>query len=237
MLIVVGIIGIIAELTIPVLVSNIQEKASVAGLSKFVSALNGAISLWKQDINCLDSSQSCLAAQGLADNDLNSFDQIAKFMKIADVQKGSKNNVDWLPAQTYDYYGNNQTGYYGAVSKMIWMNAYQLQDGTTFTIDSNTDGFEVTVDVNGKKNPNRIGKDTFMLSIGNMANKDVTYFPQQSNQPLINSTGLCGRGANCNAANTDPTVAPGACPTAYVVLYQKLPDFTALSKTVAGFLP
>lgn len=243
-LIVVGIIGIVAEMTIPTLVSSVQDQAYVAGVNKFNSALNQAVMLWKQDINCMDSATNCLVAQNLVDNDVNSFDQIAKFMKITSTEKGSKDNVAWLPDTSYNYYGNVQTGSYNTVSKDIWMNAYLLSDGTTFTVDSNEEGFEVTIDVNGKKSPNRQGKDIFIFSVGNFQKSDVSYYPMYSNDTSDNTLGLCGRintstwgAANCNPNNVNPTVGEGASPTAYVILNKKLPDFNALSKTVAGFKP
>lgn len=243
-LITLGIIGIVAEMTIPTLVSNVNDQAYVAGVNKFNSVLNQAVMLWKQDINCMDSATNCLLAQNLVDNDVNSFDQIAKFMKITSTEKGSKDNVAWLPDTSYNYYGDEQTGYYCTVSKAIWMNAYLMADGTTFTVDSNEEGFEIAVDVNGKKPPNRQGKDIFLFCIGNESKMDVTYSPMYSNDTSENTKGLCGRintstwtYTNCNPNNVNPTVGEGASPTSYVILNKKLPDFAALSKTVAGFKP
>lgn len=224
-------------MTIPTLMQNTQEKVAVAGLQKFSSTLQQAIQLWKNDIDCRDDAVTCLSQQGLADNVCSNFDQISKFMRVntktADKITGTEN---WLPVQTLDYYGNAQTGVWGAVSQYSTaICGYQLSDGTTFAMDVDPGGFDLFVDVNGKKPPNRMGKDTFPLVIGFKSGHDVYYNPSWAHA-LRNTQGLCDT-LPCDPNNVNPTVGNGANPTAYVILHGKLPDFKKLSETVAGFKP
>jgi len=236
-LITLGIIGVVAAMTIPTLVNSYQEKQYVTGLQKFNSALQQAVLLWKNDIDCTDDAYTCLTAQNLSDNTIANFDQIAKFMRISQSTSADPNTVDWLPDNILDYYGNTATSNYGNVSHFgLSSGAFLLNDGTTFSMDVDTNGFAILADVNGKKPPNRIGKDIFFLTIGKIKGKDIYYFTQWSN----NATGLCTMEASatsCDPNNVDPTVGTGASPTAYVILNNKLPDFKKLSQSVAGFKP
>lgn len=235
-LITLGIIGLIAALTIPTLINIYQERQMVTGLLKFNATLQQAVQLWKEDIGCHDDAYSCLASQGNADNDINSFNQIGQFLKIVSTATQT-NSANWLPDNTQNYYGNIETTNYGKVAHVgCGAGAFLLPDGTTFSVDIDAAGFEITVDVNGKKPPNRIGKDTFPLFIGEKSGKDIWYYKYWNS----NSTGLClyqAYGANCKPYNADPTVGFGASPTSYVILNNKLPDFYALSQTVSGFNP
>lgn len=238
-LITLGVIGVVAALAVPNLIQNSQEAQWVAGLQKFNSNLQQAIQLWKEDIGCMDSAYNCLTSQNLGDNVCSNFDQIIKFMKIdQSLGFGINTNVNWLPSQTLNYYGTNQTGSFGGVSNSsVGLCRYRMQDGTAFGLDVDTDGFAVWVDTNGKKLPNRIGKDTFPLTIGfSYNNKDINYYALDSDAAR-NAQWLCSIKSNCNPNNTDPTKDNGASPTAYVILNNKIPDFKALASTVTNFKP
>lgn len=236
-LITLAIIGVVASITIPSLMQNTQNQACVSALLKFNSNLQQAILLWKQDIGCNDDAYSCLAAQNLSDNVVSNFDQISKFLKI---EKTTSSTTDrsWLPDYTYNYYGDiEDTNTFGRVSKTKYGSiGYLLTDGTTFSIDVDSAGFIITADVNGKKPPNRIGKDVFNFIIGCRKGKDIYYYNGASVNS--NSTGLCAFFIHsCDPNNIDPTVGNGANPTAYVILNQKPIDFSELSKTVSGMKP
>lgn len=166
-LIVLGIIGVVASLTISTLIQSYQEKQMVAGLQKFNSTLQQAVQLWKQDIGCNLDAYTCLLQQGLPDDKCSNFDQIEKFMKISQSAKLIKSTTEWLPAQTLNYYGDNQSNPFTGVSKSsVNSCGYLMQDGTTFAFDADPSGFGIDVDVNGRKPPNRMGKDTFPLMLG-----------------------------------------------------------------------
>lgn len=237
-LIVVGMIGIIAELTIPTVVQNVQESQIVAGLLKFNSTLNQAIQMWKQESGCYSDAYTCLGMSGFVDDSCASFEQISKYMKInskEDLKAYAMNNLSWLPYQTLNYYGEAQNGVFGGVSQSgVWQCAYSLIDGQNIAVDVNPTSLSVIVDVNGIKPPNRIGKDTFHFTVGGIRGKDIYYYPTNSN---LNFKGLCPYSVACDPSNTDPTKNNGASPTSYVILNKKLPDFAELSKTVTGFRP
>lgn len=240
-LITLGIIGIVCAMTIPTLYSNYCQRQWVAGLTKFASTLQNAVDLWKNDIGCISDAYTCIFQQSVTDNDLSAFNQISHFMNIVDTATAT-NTANWLPNDTLDYYGNVVTGVnFGKVSHTGSGNGvYLLKDGMTFSVDVNTTGFTITVDVNGAKLPNRVGKDTFPLVIGYRPGKDIYYFTYNMNYQLYNTNGLCGYKLSyitCDPDNIDPTVGNGASPTAYTMLHGQIPDFQKLSQTVSGFKP
>ncbi len=242
-LITLGIIGVVASLTIPTIVQNSQEREIVTGLMKFNSTLQSAITMWKTEVGCNSDFGTCLSFEGYADGDPNTFlKTIGKYFKVVDSAMGKTNTKDWLPPATYDYYGDKYTGNFGAVSNIgNGDGVFLLQDGTTFSIDASVTLIGFYVDVNGKKPPNRVGKDVFQFLVGARSyKKDIIYGTFYGLIDGTNSKGLCDWHhftTACETDNVNPTVGNGANPTMYVVMHQKLPDFKYLSTVVSGFKP
>lgn len=247
-LIVVGIIGIVAEMTIPTLVQDMQERQIVTGLMKFNSTLQSAITMWKTEVGCNSDFGTCLAYEGYIDNDPNAFlETIGKYFKITDKAIGSINSKNWLPPETLDYYGDKFTGSYGSVANIGNGNGvFVMQDGITFSIDyTNASGVNPAlimfyVDANGKKKPNRVGKDVFqILAGGSLSKRDIRYGSYYESS-VTNVRGLCASGSvanNCETDNVNPTIGGGANPTMYVIMHQKFPDYRYLSTVISGFRP
>jgi len=226
-LIVLGVIGVIAALTIPAVIENTQKQELVSGVIKFYSVMSQAVLSWKADIGCGDDAYSCLAGQGLPDNICSNFDQIGKFLSIIDSTGTATglSSVSWLPDTSYLYSGTQVTGNgWGGLSNDTRGCKYLLKDGMTLKLDPDITGFVIRFDINGKKPPNRVGKDIYILFIGEQAGNDV-------HADLLNNfqdAGLCGwNGANgaCVPGTIDPTINNGATPTSYVLLNKKIPDY------------
>lgn len=242
-LITLGIIGVVAAMTIPTLIQNSQNRELAAGVLKFNSNLQQAVMLWKVNEGCTSDTTNCILSMGLVNDDPSFLEQtIGPYMSIMDKASGATNTADWLPADTLNYYGQTTTTSYGKVARKGSRNSvYLLKDGMTLSFDAGTTSAAIYVDVNGKKSPNRVGKDVFQFSIGGFHGKDIYYgalFPFSSS---VNTEGLCAWGlggtTNCDTDNVDPTVGNGANPTEYVILHRELPDYGALSQTVTGFAP
>lgn len=243
-IIVLGIIGIVAEMTIPGLVASYQEQACVTGLLKFSSELQQSIQSWKTETGCDSSLQSCKAAEGFpsgnTEADWSDFlNTIAKSMKVtANAEWGDFEDTDWIPSVQYNYYGNANSTTLGIYQGASIMNGMaRLADGSIFTIyagNANSGCYELFLDVNGKKMPNRMGKDVFRMLLGctpnsYMRNNDINYCALLGNS----DGGLCDCYGTCDPNSTNPT-GRGAMPTSYVILNQKWPDFKTLSGTVGG---
>ncbi len=164
-LITLGVIGIVAAMTIPTLVQNYQEKVFVTSAKKFYSLISQAVQLAVID-------------NGLPENwDLSDPENMIKplmpYLKITDYCTSTNGKVCYNK-KTYKKNGE----YFGAgiVFGGIDYNhpAFRLSDGTnvgTYTtpgsaINSTVRG-EYIVDVNGEKEPNIYGKDIFVFYLAN----------------------------------------------------------------------
>lgn len=250
-LITLGIIGVVAALTIPTLLQNNQETQMVSGLLKFHSTLQQAILMWKQETSCYESAYRCMLAQdnGAATYYTDFVNRIGKYMQLREQHNvgGADFSYSWLPDDTANYYGTYSgaavTGGKVANHCTGTNGIFILADGTTFAMRSeNATSFEIWVDVNGKKPPNRIGKDTFRMLVGGVSwstdtqKKDINYCWIYGSGNNLNGLGLCACGGTCNPNETNPT-GDAAMPTSYVLFNKRLPDFKALSGTVGGFKP
>lgn len=235
-LVTLGIIGVVAAMTLPALIQKQEEKSNAAKLLKFATTLCQAVNKYRAETECTGNFSDCMS--GNYDSQCKNFAPIAKNMKIIDsiTRSNDLSKVAWLPDKAYNYYGAEQTGSYGGVSKITISDcAYLLSDGTIFSIDINPTNFDIIVDVNGKKRPNRVGRDIFFFKVGGDANfgtgggntgltKDVYPYPL-GNQYNVYS-GICkfnSAASKCNAENLNPTIQNGASPTAYVILTHKIP--------------
>jgi hypothetical protein len=147
---------------------------------------------------------------------------------------GGTNTKNWLPDYTLNYYGDQVSCAYGSVAHNCSRNyVYLLKDGTTLSMDYSPYFFDMTIDINGKRKPNRIGKDVFNFTVGTSTKKDITYAKYYATYSSHNAKGLTAQ----ETENTDPTQGSGANPTYYVILHKQLPDYGALAKIISGFKP
>ncbi|MDR1326843.1 MAG: type II secretion system GspH family protein [Heliobacteriaceae bacterium] len=156
-LITLGIIGIVAALTMPSLVTKYKEKETVVKLKKVYSILDNAM---KMAIN----EQGVIADQwGLVYGEPQTFvDIISPYLKIT---KNCRISAGCFASGTYHsltgqnaYFGDTATNF----SKFILSNgtsvAVWMQPTSTFL-------GTLVIDLNGKKSPNTNGKDVFWFQI------------------------------------------------------------------------
>lgn len=230
-LITLSIIGIVAAMTLPAIISRQIELENVTRLEKFLSTLAQAINQYKADSECLANISNCLP-EG-KDSDCSNFDRIASKMKITDKTRRNNTKVKpWLAEKTYNYYGEEVVGRYGGVSKVTFGDcAYLLNNGTTFSMDINPTSFNIVVDVNGPKAPNRVGRDTFFVYVGNAwgenrptgnmsYNNDIILYPGEDMTMYNAYDGICLRNKKCNPNNLDPTKENGASITSYIYIFK-----------------
>lgn len=231
-LIVLGIIGLIADMTIPTLISSTQESVAVAKVKKYYSTISQAVLMWETEENCMGDSAQCLQNYTTYDCD-NAFKGIEKRLNIVDrvYRTESRANTTWLPDKTKRLDGSDITGAWQGVSKLDptypYMCHYLLADGATMSVhmpDCKKQDAYILIDVNGMKKPNRVGKDVFPIGIGSYLNKYKTVNPYYAEDVVpTGDGGLCSTrsGTECNSDD-------GHSPTAYVLTHGKLPDLTKL---------
>lgn len=185
-LITLGIIGVVAALTIPTLINNYQKKEYVTQLKKSYSQFTEALKLMSADMYCTND----LACTGLfnydTDEDRNNFgNEIVKYIKTVKncTNLNGEGCMSNLVSSNIDGSGDRDT--------LDESGAFQFiaTDGSSYRIDSvmagnckndQSGGIEnskltevcatLTIDVNGpQKKPNNFGRDIFIFWITNKA--------------------------------------------------------------------
>lgn len=211
-LIVLGIIGIVAELTIPVLVSDYKKQVYVAQLQNMTSFLTNG---FKQII--VNSDCSDLACTGIMSNSANTVVdniQAANVFKISNVCHMFGTGCH--DQQTYRL-DNTSSGIFNTNRhSMIKFNdgsvlsIYNTSSDCTRNVGNNqysaTCNMDGYMDVNGEKPPNTLGRDIFQYYLSKYGNilpagvSDDTYM-KYWNDTVGNPTYNCvigsGRGSTC----------------------------------------
>ncbi len=172
-LITLGIIGIVAAMTLPTLIGKYQKSVVSARNKKFVSSINQAI-LTSTVYNGEPSTWTKQIAFGNPEALYNWFNQyIAQYMKI--LKDCSKNSVECIGEYKYcDLTDCRKATYLGTVGVF-----YILNDGSLISAVTgggrdennmtNTLTLHIKFDANGYTGPNQLGQDIFSyrLSINN----------------------------------------------------------------------
>ena len=233
-----------------------SEKAAVEKLISTYEQIKNATDLYLKENNCENGIASCTSrAEGENEWDyMNTekyFDGIAKHLDLADYACNNNYEKDWLsekPATLLD--GSKQTEAWEAPSKAFQdsyekANCYYLfKNGVVmhvqFPDNQKQSGFG-TLDINGKKAPNRIGKDIFPLGWGAAGNPE--HWAAKGLNPFWTEDGYAtlennGDNYNFDGVQTGPLYR-GLCriscpkcdckadihsPTYYVLENKKLPE-------------
>ena len=165
-LITIGIIGLVAAMTLPTLINNAKNKELEAAFKKQYSLLTQAINhLQSQDV-CTHTS--CLPAG------TTMYDYFSKIYKI---NKRCDNMPEGLPE--YDMWcfpkNQNDSKYTNYTKTSSYLPSAYFDNGQFYTMDGALITFEkratdskviISVDVNGRaKRPNALGHDLFMFQI------------------------------------------------------------------------
>ena len=162
-LITLGVIGVVAALTLPSVIENYREKAIVAQLKKVYATLSVANEVMVMEHG---TDYTCRLCQYDLNSSPPSFTDFKKniekeFIKNLNIARecppGGKSCF------STNAYGGINSNNYGLI---ISNTSYLLQDGTAiqFNVFDNT-SMEIVADINGKKGPNKYGIDTFHFII------------------------------------------------------------------------
>lgn len=200
-LITLGIIGVVAALTIPTVLSNYQKQQYITGLKKAYSTFNEVLAKIAADKGCLNDLK-CTGIFDTTTTQQSLGDELVKYFNVAKNCETSDNscfstNINWF----YD----------GKTGSMPWLPSnysFITADGIAFLISNFQTNCDVEpnewsnyitnnmtqvcaslyVDVNGpQKGPNFGGRDVFLFYISN--GKGALLYPSG--------------GADCATASTD----------------------------------
>ena len=185
-LITLGIIGVVAALTAPALIQNVGSAQVGPKLAKVVSTIEVA----NQNLLTQMSADTLLAAGafgGDGSNEQNYINNLGNYMKITYYDEG--NSTTKYASLVKDYTGNSLTEvtYDGILIKEAIKNIGITKDGFYCGIDINKEASDtlknafrvsgvkisssklmlgtVVIDINGKAEPNRLGKDVFVFEL------------------------------------------------------------------------
>lgn len=181
-LITLAIIGIVAALTIPSLMANYQKTQYVAGLKKAYAEITEALKLMASDHGCPDN----LKCTNLFNNNSNALgNEVKKYFKLAKDCGSTYNANDESTKCFSDTYRTKIDGsgdIYNSGEEFDGSYNFITADGFAISLTSdncdssngsgpnrnmnNICGF-ITIDVNGAKGPNNVGRDIFSYLITN----------------------------------------------------------------------
>lgn len=227
-LITLGVIGVVAAMTLPALIQKQNDKATVAKVKKMYSIINNAFNYWMIENGCDKDVSICLAQYNAYDCK-NAFSGIEKQLNI--VAKRYQNepitNISWLPDVSYGLDGSRVIRAWNGVNRISSESQcvcnYKFYDGTTMTVgmpDTHKKSVLIFFDINGKKKPNQVGKDIFPMGVGSYNSKSKTVNPYYVEDNTVDNYGLCHYrdGNECSADD-------GKSPTAYILKHDKVFKF------------
>ncbi len=201
-LITLGIIGIVAALTIPSLISSYQKQQTVNRLKLVYSQLFQGIKMSEAQ-NGFISDWNFVEGAGY-----KSFEEyILPFMKnvkVFDMKTNGSLGVTYLELS-----GQPEVGL-GMMRDLYQSKIYTLSNGTQLFLPvkaGGVGGYQIIVDINGFKAPNQFGKDVFDFVISKRGLSPAGYYStaectvpggQAPTRAFLMSTNSCTQNYACN---------------------------------------
>jgi len=167
-LITLGIIGVVASLTLPALIQNHQKRSLEVATQKFYSIMSQAVRQYMADEGVDDLRNTALSVDNYEDfaspeaiASIRNF--VTKYLKVVEECDHDANDCfaqkykNWSGEMTEAQYFPNE--YYYRLRR-----DYVLADGSIIRIGYGWP-FDIYVDVNGKKGPNRVGYDLWNMTL------------------------------------------------------------------------
>lgn len=196
-LITLGIIGVIAAITIPALITNYRKHAAETALAKSVSALTQALKLSEQDNGSISALDTTISKTDFIKQ------YIMPYMKVAEIC--DRPQKCGYPSGTNNIYSYMKGGY-GSYASPYFNGRipFMSPDGIVYTVSFHNSGSEtagnrhtIIVDINGGKLPNTFGKDVFFLYRRTDADEISTYGYDKTDAQVKRSCSKNGDGLYC----------------------------------------
>ena len=194
-LITLGIIGIVAAMTIPTLISNYKEKELVTKAKKALSQINNAVDMARAE-NSYGDNSILFNSNSSTDEVMKAF---AKYFKVQEICVASDSGCGgyYSIKAAKPFSGDGET--YSSATTTSWRPRFLTMDGVLICVQKLIDGCEqimtntkfdengmpvkdeqgnivtydslthacasILVDTNGKSEPNQLGRDAFKLII------------------------------------------------------------------------
>ena len=154
-LITLGIIGVVAAITIPGLIQNCVKKRTVAQLKESYSIVQQAIRLSEEENGEAEGWDTTLSGHNFFHKYLANYVKWQKEYTTTELNKQApRKHLDGSP-YAGTFYTNNITSH------------FSLLNGAMISVQVETNGLFIGIDVNGPSKPNRMGVDTFFFFFSN----------------------------------------------------------------------
>lgn len=147
-LITLGIIGVVAALTLPTLIQNYEEKATVTRLKKVYTTLANAVQLASFEKGMYDETTATESQEF--------WDYISPYLKLS--KDCGTGQGCWYNEKMKFLHGANG----GNINTLTMYNKAILEDGTLLQVHKNG---EIRADINGFRKPNTQGIDIFYFHV------------------------------------------------------------------------
>ncbi len=176
-LITLGIIGVVATLTLPNLVSNYKKKVYVAQIQKAYNQLFNAFSNVMLDEEVDDLSDSSLSTDEGVEAFLKKYFKAVLFCK-PDEDGSNKNSIKNCLAENYlNIQKNRQMSATSMISGTL-VTCAVINTGAAICLKpftSSNNSVQVSIDVNGKNKPNIAGYDFYSLLVNSDTSEAVSF--------------------------------------------------------------
>lgn len=214
-LITLGIIGVVAAMTLPALINNNRNKALEAAFKKNYSVIEQALNMYYAQNG--ERLTKDIIQRGYLKANI-----IEYFNVLVDCGRGSESSASALEKTCIPNYENNgdidkNSTNYKTFNGKTNINLgpfddgqFVLNDGSLILLeDAGSRNLYISVDVNGyKQNPNRLGQDLFMFQISEngkllpMGAEGTTYYSENDEYCSPTSTNdMNGAGCTIKAVN------------------------------------
>ena len=168
-LITIGIVGVVASMTMPVLINKYRAKVLETGFKKSYSNISKAILYTKNSLGVEDLYRTYTAYQsGKGYYNANEF--VSEFYKQINVKTQAKTYLmyNYTGTQSFSVLTHSSSKNYATDYPLI---KYILPDGSGIGVVINAYKINFYVDTNGYKKPNKYGHDIFRFTIQDKSDK------------------------------------------------------------------
>ena len=201
-LITLGIIGVVAAMTIPNLIQHYQQEATVNKLKKAISVLNQAYKLSFDDVGEPGADQLQITSTEYFNTYWAPYIKVSNFCSTYKVCGYNKftpwTNANGTPNGWYIVEPRLRTSFVtpDGVAVVSLFSTWADDDGGKFEKKKNV--FEIIVDINAGEKPNRLGRDVFFLTrVTENGGGIRPYGFEKSNDEIDKNCSKTGTGEYC----------------------------------------
>lgn len=194
-LITIGIIGVVASLSVPTIMGNYQKKTYVTSLHKVYNEISQAIEQVMTDKNAETIDEAGLTTQAALNEWVQTYFRVSHNCQGDSTKCMAPNNQYKKLKKSSSNYMTTRTGH----------NYFGLSSGAVIRPLLGKEGnkrFNLLVDTNGKNAPNTLGRDVFFIGVYN--NGGIDDYAAGKNAPLSNTDRNSLFTSQCNANDDSP---------------------------------